>query len=49
MGKANSADVSVRWPDGKIENFSAVIAGQIVTIQEGKGIVRKQPYSSSRP
>jgi hypothetical protein len=44
IGKANSADVSVRWPDGKVDNFSAVAAGQVVTIQQGKGIVRKQPY-----
>ena len=45
IGKAASADVSVRWPDGKVENFSAVAAGQIVTLQEGKGIMRKQPYT----
>jgi hypothetical protein len=45
IGKATSADVSVRWPDGSVENFSAVAAGQVVTIQQGKGVVRKQPYS----
>jgi hypothetical protein len=45
IGKATSADVSVRWPDGKVESFSSVSPGQIVTLQEGKGIVRKQPYS----
>jgi hypothetical protein len=44
IGKANSADVSVRWPDGKVDHFSALAAGQVVTIQQGKGIVRKQPY-----
>src|SRR5580704_7986881 len=49
IGKANSADVSLRWPDGKVDNFSAVGAGQIVTIQQGKGIVRKQPYSAAKP
>jgi hypothetical protein len=49
IGKANAADVSVRWPDGKVDNFSAVAAGQIVTIQQGKGIVRKQPYSAAKP
>jgi enediyne biosynthesis protein E4 len=49
LGKATSADVSVRWLSGKTEVFSAVAAGQVVTIQEGKGIVRKQPYSVSKP
>jgi hypothetical protein len=49
IGRATAADVSVRWPDGKVDNYSAVAAGQIVTIQQGKGIVRKQPYSSARP
>jgi len=41
LGKAKWADVSVRWPDGKSENISGVSAGQIVTIEEGKGIIRK--------
>jgi hypothetical protein len=49
IGKANSADVSVRWPDGKVDSFSALAAGQVVTIQQGKGIVRKQPYASTKP
>ena len=26
----------MRWPDGKVENFLAIAAGQIVTLQEGK-------------
>ena len=46
MGKATAADVSVRWPDGKSENFAGVAAGQIVTIEQGKGITRKQPFTS---
>jgi hypothetical protein len=49
LGKATSAKVSVRWLDGKIENFSSVAADQIVTLQEGKGIVRKLPYASRKP
>ncbi len=46
LGKATTADLSVRWPDGKNENFTEVAAGQIVTIEEGKGITRKQPFTS---
>jgi len=49
LGKATSADLSIRWLDGKIEAFSGVAAGQVVTIQEGKGIVRKQLYTVSKP
>ena len=48
LGKATSANVSVHWLDGKIENFTGVAAQQIVTIQEGKGIVKKQPYIGSK-
>jgi enediyne biosynthesis protein E4 len=45
IGKANSASLTVRWLDGKTEKFSNVGAGQIVTIQEGKGIVGKRAYA----
>jgi hypothetical protein len=47
LGRATAADVSIRWLDGKVENSSFVAAGQIVTIQEGKGIVRRQRYTST--
>jgi hypothetical protein len=49
LGKATSADLSVRWLDGKTESFPAVAAGQVVTIQQGKGIVKKQPYTVKKP
>jgi len=48
LGKATAADLSVRWLDGKNENFNGVAAGQIVTIEEGKGITRKQPFTSAK-
>jgi hypothetical protein len=49
LGKAVSANLSIQWLDGKTENFPAVAAGEIVTIQEGKGIVKKQPFTSGKP
>jgi hypothetical protein len=49
LGKATSANLSIRWIDGKTENFAGVAADQIVTIQEGKGIVSKRPYTSRKP
>ena len=47
LGKSKVADLSVRWPDGKNETVSGVAAGQIVTIEEGKGVVRKQPFHAA--
>jgi hypothetical protein len=49
LGKATAANLSVRWLDGKTENFTGVAAEQVVTIQEGKGVVKKTPYSASKP
>ena len=49
FGKATVANLAVRWLDGKTESFSKVEAGQIVTIEEGKGIVKKQPYATWKP
>ena len=46
LGRATAADVSLRWLDGKLEDIGSVAAGQILTIQEGSGIVRRQPYTS---
>ncbi len=49
MGNAVTADISVRWPDGKTERFTGVAVGEVVTLQQGKGIIQKKPYSSSHP
>ncbi|WP_263365490.1 CRTAC1 family protein [Edaphobacter bradus] len=48
LGKSSEAELTVRWLSGKTETFPKVGAGQIVTVQEGKGIVRKQPYTLSK-
>ena len=48
LGKAKAGDLSVRWLDGKNETVSGVAAGQIVTIEEGKGVVRRQPFTSAK-
>src|SRR5262249_4056594 len=36
MGSARTADISIRWVDGKVENLTSVPAGEILTIEEGK-------------
>jgi len=46
LGKAKTADLSVRWLDGQNEKISGVAAGHIVTIQEGKGIVATRPFTA---
>ena len=48
LGSATTADISVRWLDGKVENLKSAAAGQILTIEEGKGIVRTQRYISAK-
>jgi hypothetical protein len=46
LGAATAADaLEVRWPSGKTETLRGVSAGQIVTIEEGKGIVGRTPFA----
>jgi hypothetical protein len=33
----------VRWPNGRAEDIPALEANQEVTVQEGKGVIRRQP------
>jgi enediyne biosynthesis protein E4 len=50
LGKQTKADtVEVVWPSGHVDKLSDVNAGQIVTIQEGKGIVAARRYDKSWP
>jgi len=48
LGKGASAEVSVRWLDGKVETFRGIAADQVVTVEEGKGVTRKQPYTAEK-
>jgi hypothetical protein len=46
LGTAARADrIEVVWPSGRTESIDGVSANQIVTIEEGKGIVGRQPFS----
>jgi enediyne biosynthesis protein E4 len=50
LGKQTKADsVEVVWPSGYVDKLSDVNAGQIVAIQEGKGIVAARRYDKSSP
>jgi hypothetical protein len=46
LGAAARADrLEVRWPSGRTETVAGVSANQIITIEEGHGIVARQPFS----
>ena len=48
LGNNTKADsVEVEWPSGHVDKLSDVNAGQMVTIQEGKGVVAARPYNKS--
>ena len=42
---ARADRIEIVWPDGRTESVANVTANQIVTIEEGKGIVSRQPFS----
>lgn len=45
LGKADAADVELRWPNGKKEAVAQVPANHLVVIREGSGVVRKERLS----
>ena len=44
LGNAKEADLEIMWPSGKRESFRAVPSNQLVTIQEGTGIVKTEQF-----
>lgn len=48
LGGASQADlVEVRWPSGLVESFQKVEANQLIHVQEGRGIIRKDRFPGS--
>ena len=46
IGRATVAErLEVRWPDGSTEVIPMVAANQVVTIQQGKGVVNRAPLT----
>jgi hypothetical protein len=44
LGGSTTVDrIEVRWPSGHVEVLSAVPANHVVTIQEGRGLIRRVP------
>jgi len=47
LGQKPKVDsIEIKWPSGQSETLSNVNAGQMITVQEGKGIVSSRAYAS---
>jgi hypothetical protein len=46
LGTQTKADLTVLWPDGKNETFREIPAGQWVTIQQDRGILRSRKFTT---
>ena len=44
LGTETSAELTIRWTNGKTETIANVIADQLVVIREGAGIIRTQKF-----
>ncbi len=44
LGSATSAELEIRWPSGTKESYSSLPSDQLVTIQEGKGILPSKGF-----
>ncbi len=46
LGRAERAErLEIRWPSGLKESIENLAANQIVTIREGKGVVKQVPFA----
>ena len=46
VGAAGKADsLSVRWPDGTVEQGPAADGGQLLVWRQGEGVVERRPLS----
>ena len=49
LGAASSVDsVRVTWPNGRVETLPGQPANQVLTIEEGKGVVLATPIAIKR-
>jgi hypothetical protein len=46
LGSNETADLEIRWPNGARENLPNLLNGRLVTVLEGKGVVRVETFSS---
>jgi hypothetical protein len=48
-GAAKADAVEVEWPSGQVDKLSGVVADQMVTVEEGKGVVGMRAYGKRAP
>lgn len=50
LGQRTKVDtVRIEWPSGKIDQLKDVVAGQTITVVEGRGMVSAKPFSNQDP
>ena len=45
LGSATTASLEIRWPNGGQEKIPNLAADQLVVIQEGSGVIRRERFS----
>ena len=44
VGEAAKAELTVRWPDGKTEDYGEISAGEWTTVTQGKGVTSRRAF-----
>ncbi len=48
LGQEEYAQLEIRWPSGHNETIAGIAANQLVVIQEGSGIIRRERFARAR-
>jgi hypothetical protein len=49
LGRSTRIDrLELRWPSGTVETWNNLEANQILTVVEGEGIIRREPFVNSK-
>jgi hypothetical protein len=49
LGKDTSASIEIEWPSGIKQTIAAEAANQFLTIDESRGVIRREPPATHRP
>lgn len=49
VGRATKADLTIRWPQGKVETLTGIDVNQWIVVREGKGIVERHRFEHTSP
>jgi hypothetical protein len=48
LRQANEVQImTIRWPSGKTTKLQSVAANQVLTVDEGKGLIKSEPFQSA--